>query len=98
MVQPPGGGERLPVNDYEAMLRKSFDQLPQKPSEEQNDKAKKNVYQGFDLRLMSAVLNDVSGILTEGKDLIIVAAVNHVLHFRIFDGDGKVVVDTDERS
>jgi len=51
---------------------------------------------GFDLRLMSA-LNDVSGILTEGEDLIIVAAVNHVLHFRIFDRDGKVVVDTDER-
>ena len=42
-------------------------------------------------------LNDVSGIPTEGKDLIIVAAVKSVLHFRIFDGDGKVVVDTDER-
>src|SRR5208337_2300194 len=51
---------------------------------------------GFDLRLMSP-LNDVSGIPTEGKDLIIVAAVNNVLHFRIFDGDGKVVVDTDEQ-
>ena len=51
---------------------------------------------GFDLRLMSS-LNDVSGIPTEGKNLIIVAAVNNVLHFRIFDGDGKVVVDTDEK-
>jgi len=51
---------------------------------------------GFDLRLMSS-LNDVSGIPTEGKNLIIVAAVNHVLHFRIFDGDGRVVVDTDEK-
>ena len=51
---------------------------------------------GFDLRLMSS-LNDVSGIPTKGKDLIIVAAVNNVLHFRIFDGDGKVVVDTDEK-
>ena len=49
----------------------------------------------FDLRLMFS-LNDVSGIPTEGKNLIIVAAVNHVLHFRIFGGDGKVVVDTDE--
>jgi SIR2-like domain/Effector-associated domain 1 len=49
----------------------------------------------FDLRLMSS-LNDVSGIPTEGKNLIIVAAVNNVLHFRIFDDDGKVVVDTDE--
>ena len=53
--------------------------------------------QKFDkLRLMSS-LNDVSGIPTEGKNLIIVAAVNSVLHFRIFDGDGKVIVDTDER-
>ena len=25
------------------------------------------------------------------------AAVDHVLHFRIFDGDGKMVVDTDEK-
>ncbi len=51
---------------------------------------------GFDLRLMSS-LNDVSGIPTEGKDLVIVAAVNNVLHFRIFDGVGKRVVDTDEK-
>ena len=52
---------------------------------------------GFDLRLMSS-LNDVSGIPTEGKNLIIVAAVNNVLRFRICAGDGKVVVDTDEKS
>ena len=44
---------------------------------------------------MSSV-NDVNVIPTEGKNLIIVAAVNNVLHFRIFDGDGKEVVDTDE--
>ncbi len=35
-------------------------------------------FQGFDLRLMSS-LNDVSGIPTEGKSLIIVAAVNNLL-------------------
>ena len=51
---------------------------------------------GCDLRLMSSV-NNVSGIPTAGKNLIIVAAVNNVLHFRIFDGDGKMVVDTDEK-
>jgi hypothetical protein len=45
---------------------------------------------------MSSV-NRVSGIPTEGKRLIIVAAVDHVLHFRIFGGDGKMVVDTDEK-
>jgi hypothetical protein len=49
---------------------------------------------GCDLRLMSSV-NDVSGIPTAGKRLIIVAVVNHVLHLRIFDGDGRMVVDTD---
>ena len=51
---------------------------------------------GSDLRLMPAV-NDVSGIPTAGKSLIILAIVDHVLHFRIFDGDGKVVMDTDEK-
>jgi DNA-directed RNA polymerase specialized sigma24 family protein len=50
---------------------------------------------GPDLLLMSAV-NDVDGIPTRGKNLIIVAAVKHVLHFRIFDGDGERVVDTNE--
>ena len=49
----------------------------------------------FDLRLMSS-LNDIGGIPTEGKNLVIVAAVNNVLHFRFFDSNGKVAVDTDE--
>jgi hypothetical protein len=53
-------------------------------------------FPGCGLRLMSSV-NDVSGIPAEGKDLIIVAAVNGVLHFRVFDADGKVAVDTDEK-
>ncbi len=47
------------------------------------------------LRLMSSG-NDVSGIPSEGKNSVIVAAVGNVLQFRIFDGDGKIVVDTDE--
>jgi acyl-CoA synthetase (AMP-forming)/AMP-acid ligase II len=51
---------------------------------------------GCDLRLMSSV-TEVSDIPTEGKDLIIVVALDNVLHFRLFDGDGKVVVDTDEK-
>ncbi len=52
---------------------------------------------GSDLRLMSS-LKYVSDIPTEGKALIIVAAVDNVLHFRMFDGDGKMVVDTNEKS
>jgi hypothetical protein len=40
-------------------------------------------------------LDNVGGIPTEGKSLIIVAAEKNVLHFRIFGSDGKMVVDTD---
>ena len=50
---------------------------------------------GCGLQLMPSV-KDVSDIPTEGKNLIIVAAVDQVLHFRIFDDDGKMVVYTDE--
>jgi pimeloyl-ACP methyl ester carboxylesterase len=50
---------------------------------------------GYDLRLMSWV-NEVSGLPRKGKNLIVVAAVRNVLHFRIFDSDGETVVDTDE--
>jgi DNA-directed RNA polymerase specialized sigma24 family protein len=51
--------------------------------------------EGFDLRLMSGVAS-VGSIPTDGRDLVIVAAVNNVLHFRIFDGAGRVAVDADE--
>jgi hypothetical protein len=51
---------------------------------------------GYNLQLMSS-LKDASGIPTAGDRLIIVAAVDHVLHFRIFNVDGKMVVDTDEK-
>ncbi len=49
-----------------------------------------------DLRLLCLV-TDVNGIPTAGKSQIIVAVVDHVLHFRIFNGDGKVVVDTNKK-
>lgn len=61
------------------------------------DKLDSSNIQGIDLRLMSA-LYDVSDIPTAGENVIVVAAVNHVLHFRIFDGDRERVVDTDEKS
>jgi proteasome lid subunit RPN8/RPN11 len=50
---------------------------------------------GCDLRLISSVKAE-NDIPTGGKDLIIVAAVDNVLHFRMFDRDGEEVVDTDE--
>ncbi len=49
------------------------------------------------LRLMSSAKN-VSDIPRQGRDLMIVAAVGGVLHFRIFDHDGKLVVENDENS
>src|SRR4051812_48075694 len=53
--------------------------------------------EAYDLRLMSSV-PDVSGIPREGRNLVVVAAVGEELHFRIFDGDGQQIVDTDARS
>ncbi len=50
---------------------------------------------GCSLRLMPSVTN-VSGIPTAGDSLVIVANVDHAPHFRIFDGHGNMVVDTDE--
>jgi tetratricopeptide (TPR) repeat protein len=67
-----------------------------KTGEQARMKAKAVIEEGCDLRLMSAV-NDVSGIPSAGKSLIILAGVEHVLYLRIFDGDGKVVMDDDEK-
>jgi hypothetical protein len=39
----------------------------------------------------------VGSIPRAGKNLIIVANLDHVLYFRIFDGDGDLVVDTNEK-
>ncbi len=41
-------------------------------------------------------LKDTSGIPANGKNLIVVASVGKVLHFRIFDAAGNVTVNTDE--
>ena len=49
-----------------------------------------------DLRLVSTA-NDVNDIPREGESLIIVAVVDHLLHFRIFDDDGVMVVNTNEK-
>jgi hypothetical protein len=49
-----------------------------------------------ELLLMSSVRH-VSEIPRVGKDLKIVAAVDDVLHIRLFKGDGTMVVDTDEK-
>ncbi len=51
---------------------------------------------GFDLRLMSS-LDDVHGVPKDGKNLVIIAAMKDLLHFRIIDAQGRMVVDTDEQ-
>jgi heparan-alpha-glucosaminide N-acetyltransferase len=48
-----------------------------------------------EVRLL-APLTDPAGIPTEGRSQIIVVSVKDVLHFRIFDAAGKVIVDSDE--
>ncbi len=50
----------------------------------------------FDVKLMGS-LNDAKLIPTTGKELIIVARVNSVLHFRIFGLNGERIVDADEQ-
>jgi len=52
--------------------------------------------ESYDLRLMPSMKGE-STIPIAGEALLIVAVVDHVLHFRMFDGEGKVVVDTDEK-
>ncbi len=52
--------------------------------------------EGCDLRLIAS-LKDVRDIPAKGKSLIIVADLGNRLHFRLFDRDGKVVLDADEK-
>ena len=52
---------------------------------------------GFELELGSTLNYDGGGPIG-GSNLVLVAEVNGVLHFRIFDGASKRVVDTDEKT
>jgi hypothetical protein len=54
------------------------------------------VLETCDLRLIPS-LNEVGGIPTVGKSLLILAEVDHVLYFRIFDDDGTLAQNTDEK-
>ncbi len=56
------------------------------------------VKKGSDLKLITGI-SSPSEIPAKGKDLGIVAQDEaKVLHFRVFDADGKMVLDTDEKS
>jgi multidrug efflux pump subunit AcrA (membrane-fusion protein) len=54
-----------------------------------------NYVRGCDLQLLRSA-KGVADLPKAGRDLIVLAPVQGVLHFRIFDSDGKRVVDTDE--
>jgi hypothetical protein len=54
-----------------------------------------DVAQRTDLKLL-APMADISGLPSEGQNVVILAVVGRVLHIRIFDPDGKQFVDTDE--
>ncbi len=82
-------------NQYFAVLL-----LPTPPASGVDDnpdqEAKPLVYHlGFDLRLLPN-LRAVADLPAEGKNLIAVGSVNGLLHFRVFDKDGRRVIDTDE--
>jgi cellulose synthase operon protein C len=62
---------------------------------ERGTKAQQKAQQG-DLQLMPSV-KEVSGIPTAGKNLTIVAVVDQSLYFRMFDSDGTMVVNRDEK-
>ncbi len=59
-----------------------------------NSKAKKP--NGYDVNLIPSA-KSVSEFPKAGKGEVIVADVGHELHFRVFDRDGKLAVDTDEK-
>ncbi|MGO9921319.1 MAG: CRTAC1 family protein [Isosphaeraceae bacterium] len=48
---------------------------------------------GLRIKLLA---DDAKEVPAEGKNLIVVGSVDGVLHLRIFDRDGEMVVDTDE--
>jgi len=48
---------------------------------------------GLEVKLLA---DDAKGVPTKGKNLIVAGSVDGVLHLRIFDRDGDIVVDTDE--
>jgi hypothetical protein len=52
-------------------------------------------YEGFELRLIPSA-NDVSEIPTGCKAQVIIAAIDRVLHFRVFDDEGKQIADLAE--
>ncbi len=63
----------------------------------ERDQDRKRVWLlGYDLRLIPSV-TDVRKVPAAGRNLVVVADVKNVLHFRFFDSDGKVVVDINEK-
>jgi lipopolysaccharide export LptBFGC system permease protein LptF len=56
-----------------------------------------DTFSSYNLRLLDSPA-DRSEIPNDGKLVIIVADIDHKLHFRVFDDDGTVVVDANEET
>ena len=66
------------------------------PGQEWTRKLRFRVPDVRQLRRLSS-LDNPGDLPSSGKNLVVVANINQVLHFRIFDGEGNMVVDTDEK-
>jgi len=64
-------------------------------SKAEEDEIKCSLIYNYDVRVVA--VSDESVIPTGHKSEIVVAIVDDVYHFRVFDGVGKVVVDTNEK-
>src|SRR5579864_149912 len=75
-----------------ALNQNSVDKAHFAVTPEEARKVVKSKFAGCDLQLMSSV-SHASGIQTAGKSLSIVAVVDRLLHFRIFDTDERKVYE-----
>ncbi len=95
--------DRLPLPDAllrivkQSVSQPSSDALVKQGIEDVVDEYKTGVRadSALDLRLMPG-LNDPEPIPVRDKNVVIVATVKGVLHFRLFNSDGVKVADTDE--
>ena len=86
---------RFPQLDDRHALWRILVKILDRQAADQMKRELRHWQKGFDLRLMS--WGDGSGVLTSGKNLVIVGIdSNGLLHIRIYDAAGSRITDTDE--
>ncbi len=98
-VEPEGKKQKRdqknkPFNERRLFFAQAPD-APQRPLREQM-KGQGQGLRGGETDLLLLSVNDVNEIPAEGMNLLIVATVDRVLHFRAFDENGQLVVNIDE--